>query len=233
MKRVLFISPDLIEQSAVQEAARTHEGGPVFDIQTTASFGQEASWWAANPVDLLVLKLPDDEPLQAYFFVKLKADVPKSLPLVLLTKAVSQSLLQLSPHFAKVRIVKTPVSGFYLFRTMLDITTDWEPGKRQIHPRYVTEQPIRVSQIGNLEKTASIMRNLSVGGAYIEIPPKSAVYRSNDMIKIEISLPQGNFYEFDAKVVWAKVKEDGTHGYGCTFVDAAEIYENLLKGFKA
>ena len=36
-------------------------------------------------------------------------------------------------------------------------------------------------------------------------------------------------YVFDVRVVWVKPQPNGATGYGCTFVDKDEVYNNLLK----
>ena len=89
-----------------------------------------------------------------------------------------------------------------------------------------------VSELGTSQKVPALMKNLSVSGAYFETQEAKRDFPVESMVKIEIHLKESNVYEFDAKIVWSRVHDDGlTKGYGCAFVDASEIYENLMKGF--
>ncbi|MFN7728780.1 MAG: PilZ domain-containing protein [Bdellovibrio sp.] len=233
MKKVLFITPSSQEQEMVEEVARNHEQGLDFEFQSTASFGQTAGWWSQLRIDLLIISLPEDALLQAAFFSKLRKDVPHSLPLILISPDISQTVLQLTSIFSKVRILKPPLDGFMLYRSILDITTTWEAGKQQIHPRYLTEQPILISLKNGGAPVAGYMKNMSVGGAFFESEDKTLQLKPTDEIKIEIRLMAAEpvKFEFNARIVWVKDIDQKKSGYGCTFLDVDEVYERLMKGF--
>jgi hypothetical protein len=231
LKRVLIISTSLLEQELVEEVAKNQKGGPQFDFKTTASFGQDADWWNNSKVDLLILNLPEDEMLQLYYVTKMKRDLPRTIPLILITPNISQSLLQMTPLFSKVRILKSPLNAFYLYRAVIDITTEWKPGHQQIHPRYMTEQEIRVSLPDSKNSAKARLLNLSVGGAYFETSDTTLALKPTDVVKIEIDVPKKSKYEFEARIIWSKpVGKKGIVGFGCSFVDMDEVYQHLLKG---
>lgn len=206
--------------------------GTDLQFDTTASFGQEAVWWTQNSPDCLIICLPPDDLMQGYFLTKLRAEVPKALPLLLLSPNISSSLMQLSQIFSKVRLLKTPVEGLSVLRTIVDLTTPRSQGSQQIHPRYQTDQPIVVSSDfadGNL---VGKMRNLSLSGAYFECGPQDLQFKSGDIVKVSVNMGKPpKEYLFDARIVWVKDLEGGLgQGYGITFVNKEEVYNHLLKG---
>ena len=233
MKKVLIISPSLEDQKLIEEVAKDQQWGEGFDYQTTASFGQDSAWWLQAKIDLLMIRLPEDELMQTFFFHKLKNDIPRSIPLAILTPKISQALLQLTPLFQKVRIVKAPVTGFFLYRVMVDLCTEWEEGKTQAAPRYLTEQEIIVGTRDTEKKTKAVMRNLSVSGVYFETPSTGLIFKNEDIVNIQVVLDEGRSYDFDAKVVWVKdLGKKMGYGYGCNFLEMTDAYRTLIKKFE-
>ncbi len=232
MKKILIISISKDEQKHLEDALkRSLDKNYVFE--TTASFGQEASWWTENSPDCLVLSLPPDDLMQGYFLTKLRNDVPRSLPILILCNSVSASLMQLSQIFSKVRLLKTPADGPSMLKSISDLITDWE-GKQQVHPRYLTDQEVLVFQEGEGQKSSAKMKNLSISGAYFEVDNSLDVFSAGSFIKINIAVGSpAKEYTFDAKVVWVKPIEGKkqSHGYGVAFTNKEDVYNNLLKGF--
>lgn len=228
---IISISKD--EQKLLQEAL-VRAPDKSYTFETTASFGQEAAWWTQNSPDCLVLSLPADDLMQGYFITKLRADVPRSLPILVLCEAVSASLMQLSQMFSKIRLLKTPADGTAMLKSIVDLVTAWD-GKQQIHPRYLTDQLITVLTDDDKRYSAR-MRNLSISGAYFETENVDTNCKAGELIKIAISVGQpGREYEFDAKIVWVKPLEGQgpvkAQGYGVAFMNKEDVYNNLLKGF--
>lgn len=238
MKKVLIISTSRTEQQLIEEAIRTTPssippgyGELVFD--TTASFGQDASWWAQSGPECLFIAFPPDDLMQGYFLTKLKAEVPRSLPLVILCPVISASMMSLSQIFNKVRMLKSPADGYSMVKILVEITTNWGAGQQQIHPRYMTDQQVLVkSDMSDLNLTGK-MKNMSLSGAYFETSEKNLQIKSGDILKM--SIQSGNpprEYVFDARVVWHRPLDgDSGNGYGVTFVNKEEVYNQLLKGF--
>lgn len=238
MKKVLIISISREEQQGMEDALASASGvlPPGFgeiQFETTASFGQEPSWWAQNAPDCLIICLPSDDLMQGYFLTKLRADVPRNLPVIILSSYISASLMGLSQIFGRVRMLKSPVEGRAILKIIGEISSQWPTGLQQAHPRYLTEQPVVVSSGMESWQLLGTMKNLSLSGAYIEAPEISLPFKSGEVLKVSIqagSPPKA--YVFDAKVVWMKPLENVTgNGFGVTFVDKEYVYNQLLKGF--
>lgn len=229
MKKILIISTSLEEQDLIEEVAQQHSPGG-FEIETTASFGQDLSFWLASPPEILVVNLPDDDLLQGYYFTKLRRDVQTSQAVIFLCSQISAPLMQLSTHFSKVRIVKTPAGSFTLYRHVVDLAQEYGDGKQQIHPRYMTDQVIEVSSDFRDGKTEATMKNLSKGGIYFEAKESDFKLAAGDLAKVSILLGNpSKQYVFDIKIVWARPQPNGEIGYGVAFIEKEEVYNNLLK----
>lgn len=216
----------------LQEVHSHHNTGQ-FTFETTASFGQPAHYWFQSAPQVLVLNLPEDPSLQAYYFEKLRSDMPVSMRIIFLCSAMTQGLMEASTLFERVRLIKTPVTGFFLYRAVIDITTDYPPNQQQVHPRYLTDQNVLVrSNDGSGASLEAQMKNLSIGGAYFEIFESSPTFEIEESIKMTVELSGIRSYQFDARVIWRKseVAVDGKNkvGYGCAFANKEEVYDSLL-----
>lgn len=213
------------------EQINEHHSPGAYQIETSASFAQEAGWWAVNNIDLLILNLPEDEELQSHFIRRLKNDVPKALPIIFLCNNISSQLMQVAASFAKTRTIKAPVDNYFLYRAVVEILTDYGT-KQQIHPRYLVDQPAIVTRQGKDGQLMAQIKNLSMSGAYFEAKDASMKISVDDVIKIMVNVDAGGEYAFDAKVVWVKPNVDaGATGYGVAFLDETEMLNALLKGF--
>lgn len=236
MQKILIVSTSFSEQEQLEAIAQHHNPGG-WTIQTTASFAQESSWWATNGPDLLIVELPADDLLQGYYFTKIRKDLPKSQKIIFLSPAISASLIQLSTEYSRVRLIKTPIDGYSFYKAVEDILKDWEPGKRQVHPRYLTDVNVEIRSDFKDGVNQGIMKNLSKSGAYFEVIKPEFPLEAGEFIHLAIPQSNGKQYLFDAKVVWAKKLESGgsqsasAFGYGVAFIDKEDVYMNLLKGF--
>jgi hypothetical protein len=229
LKRILIISTSYDEQSKIEEVAQYHNPGGLV-LETTASFAQDITFWTTQSPDVLVLHLPDDDLVQGFFFTKLRKDVPPSQPIIFLCSQISAPVMQLSQQYSKVRMLKTPVDGFALYRAINDLMKKFKEGQRQVHPRYLTDQPIEVSSDQKTGKLQGFMKNLSLSGAYFESEGVDLVLESGDLVKLSILIGEpAKQYVFDVRIVWARPQASGATGYGVTFVDKEEVYNNLLK----
>lgn len=229
MKKVLIISPQFDEQTELQKISDMHRPG-AFKFETTASFGQDAVFWGSQAPDVLIIQLPEDDMLQGYYFTKLRKDVSKNQAIIFLCAVVSSPLMQLSMYFSKVRMLKSPVDGMAVYRSVVDLTQEYEDGKKQIHPRYQTEQNVEVRSDMHEGRVHGVMKNLSVTGAYFEIKEEMFPIKAGDFIRLSVFV--GNptkLYVFDVRVVWSAQKTPALKGFGCTFVDKDAVYNNLLR----
>jgi len=230
LKKVLIISPSSDEQKMIEEVAQHHNPGGL-SVETTASFGQDSDWWLVNMPDALIVCLPDDDLLQGYYFTKLRRDMPRTQPIIFLCKTISAALMQISMNFGKVRMIKTPVEEFSLYRALIDLFREFEPGQQQSHPRYLTDQSVEILSDFRDGKIVARMKNLSMSGAYFESAQRDFELVAGDFVKMSVGIGQPpKQYVFDAKVVWVKPQQTpGVVGYGITFIDKEEVYNNLLK----
>ncbi len=229
MKRVLIISTSMEEQRKFEEVVSLHNPSG-FSIETTASFGQDSTFWTSQSPDILILNVPEDETLQEYFYIKLRRDVPGKQALIILCNSISTALTQLSVHFRKMRMLKTPVDGFSIFRAVNELLTEYREGQRQIHPRYLTEQAIQIQSDLHKGQVNGVMKNLSLSGAYFESSETTFEIKVGDFVKLSAMIGEpAKQYLFDVKVVWSKVQASGATGYGVTFVNKEDVYNNLLK----
>lgn len=229
MKKVLIISSRMQEQDLLQNVALAHRPG-AFSFETTASFGQDVTYWTAQAPDVLILCLPDDDLMQGYFFTKLRKDVLKNQPIIFVSEKISAPMMQLSLHFSKVRMLKAPVEGNVLYRNVMDLTQEYEEGRKQVHPRYLTDQAVEVRSDMYEGAMKAVMKNLSVSGAYFETLEEGFKIAAGDFVRLSVQIGTPlKLYVFDVKVVWAAEKHRQIRGYGCAFVDRDEVYNNLLK----
>jgi hypothetical protein len=219
------------EQEGIEELARLERPG-YLKIETTASFGQPGPYWATQSPDVLILKLPDDDLLQAYFFEKLRKDISPKQSLIVLCTTISAALMQLSTAYSKIRMIKTPVSGERLLQTIFEITQDYQEGKSQMHPRYLTDQSVELHSDFFEGKISAQMKNMSRSGAYFEIQHLDFELKPGDFLKLSIvSASASKEYVFDIRIVWKKLLDPGAQGFGVTFVDEEQVYNHLLRYF--
>lgn len=231
MKRILLIANSFDEQEKLEDIVYHHSPGD-FAFETTASFGQDAAYWLSQPPDVVVIDLPNDDALQVFYLNKLRAVVPKTQRIIILCPNVSAALMKLSQEFQRIRLMKAPVDSFMLYRAILDFTKTYEPGKQQVHPRYLTDQKVEVTSDLKQGRTDGRMKNLSLSGAYFEATGLGFEMSPKDFIKLSIFAPtSAKFFVFDAKVVWSKALPEGGFGFGVMFTNSEDVYNNLLKGF--
>jgi hypothetical protein len=222
---VLIISTDLQDQTELLSIAQNHQEGGGFEFETTVSFGQEPSWWQDAKIGLLILDLPEENDLNEAFLRKLKNEVPRELPLIVVSSVVSDTLLELSQIFKKMRILKKPFQAALVYRAVLDTTAEWAPGRRQTQPRHSNYQTVLVSHKGAGQRGEALLRNLSVGGAYFEMEKNDLFLKPTDEITIEIELSGVSKYVFQARIIWSRPLSEGGVGYGCTFLDMDEAFQ--------
>lgn len=213
------------------EEINEHHSPGAYQVETTASFAQEADWWTVNAIDLLIINLPEDPELQGHFLRRLKSDVPKALPVIFLCGSITSQMMQVSSSFSRTRTIKSPVDSYFLYRAVVEILTDYGT-KQQIHPRYLVDQPVVITKQGKAGQILAQIKNLSMSGAYFEARDTTIKILIDDVIKMTVQVDSGGEYIFDAKVVWVKPQpESGATGYGVAFLDESEMLNALLKGF--
>lgn len=228
MGKVLIVSTSFDEQKKLEEVYVHHNTGQ-FTFETTASFGQDASWWALQSPVALILVLPDDEQLLNFYLEKLGKDVPRTTKILFLASNITPGLMKVTGLFSKIRIIKTPVQSFFLYRSLVDLTTEFPTGKAQIHPRYLTDQSVQVTSDIRAKSAVGQMKNLSIGGMYFELNEQIPTFQKGDLVRVGVGLAGLRSYEFDCKVVWTRTSpnQEAT-GYGCTFLNREQVFDTLL-----
>jgi len=221
-KSILIISIDLKEQEMLEDYSKQMSASGKFQmptVQTTGSFGQDAAWWSKNSPDLLIVNLPEEAFLQNQFLLKLKNDVPKTIPLLLTCDVISSGIMQMTSIFSKVRIVKTPLEHESFFRGLSDLFASFQPGRQQAAPRFPTNQVATVTKDDVATKMTVVLKNMSNSGAYFETKTNELNLAIGQLVSIQIQIAGVREYTFGAKVVWYKALENGEFGFGVTFTD--------------
>jgi hypothetical protein len=142
--------------------------------------------------------------------------------------------MQVSTFFQKTRTMKSPVTAFHLYRSVVEITTDYGDGKQQAHPRYLVDQTIYLIKAGQTTRMMAKMKNLSLSGAYLESTESPFPLTTAERIKLTIPVEGSKEYSFDCHVVWVKKIEGSRTGYGISFITdgigGSETLENFFKG---
>ena len=230
MKKILIIGISLDEQKII-EANKPSQMGPI-SVETTASFGQPAIFWKTTPPSLLVVHLPQDQKLEAFFYKKIKTDLPPELPILFLTETISTALMQVANMMRKVRIMKTPIEEATLAKYLKELLLDFS--SHQAAVRYPTDQPVVIRSVFKGGSLKGVIKNLSKSGAYIETALESVKLDVEDVVVIEVKVDDAKtsepkIYNFDAKVVWRKSASATSIGYGVTFLDKEDMLSSILK----
>lgn len=229
MKKVIIVATSFDEHELLSGVAQHHAPG-TYQFEVTASFGQTSEWWKEKNPDLVILSLPEEEPYLSFFTNKLKNETDRQLKMLWITKDISTELMQLSTQFEKVRIMKRPLEDFSFYRAMVDLTADYEEGKLQTHPRYVTDQDVKVQKKPSKEIFIMRMKNLSRGGSFLEAQNQNPGFVLGDILEIEIFLEAlGREYKFEGEVVWRQEATNSKKlGLGIRFVQSS-INKDVLE----
>ena len=226
---MLVISTSLDLQIEIEDLVSHHRFEKLF-IQTSASFGQDRVFWETAGLQVVVLDLPDDVPMLVAFLKKMKTELPRQLPVVAVTPVVSDDFVGIGHHFDRIRVLKKPVTPLYLYRTIIDLTTDYGLGKKQVHPRYMTDQSVILACDYKNGAIRGVMKNVSLGGAYVESKDKSLELVPGDLLKMHVEVPEQKNYSLDVKVIWKKpVAENQSVGYGLTFITLDQAFDRLFR----
>lgn len=228
--RVVLVDTSFEHQERLEDVHETHASGQ-FTFETTASFAHDPAFWSG--VDVLVLHVPDEPMIQSAFLEKLKTQIGPRTRVIILAPAINPALIAVSSQYPKVRLLKLPVTGYELYRALVDITTEYPLGQQQVHPRFLTDLPVEVLCDMKFMKLSARVKNLSISGAYFEISDIGSTFAKGDLVRLAIQMPTGasasKSYAFDARIVWIKaLSEGGGTGYGCAFLNKEQVYDELL-----
>lgn len=208
MNLILIISSSMDEQTSLEEAVKANPPKEKYTFTSTASFGQEASWWIDNRPDVLIISLPAEPEFQDLFLNKMRTDLPKDISLMVLTPEVTPDLLKLSKHFSNLRVIKGPLKGEALFKSVHDFIEYSAPDRRQVHQRHVVDIPCRIKVPGLDDMYEGRAKNISIGGVYVETKVLLRLQAEDKVLLTFILGDVQKEYQMDARVVWIK----GIHG---------------------
>lgn len=95
---------------------------------------------------------------------------------------------------------------------------------QRIYRRYETDEKAEVEFLGVNHRFESKMRNLSKGGAYLEVA-ENAVIKIGDILKVRLELDELNrIYTMPAKVVWTgQSSTQSGQGVGVEFIGRGDV----------
>lgn len=100
---------------------------------------------------------------------------------------------------------------------------------QQIHRRYRTRQPAQLETFITGETYPTEMFNLSMGGAYFELPKKVGM-GVGDLLRMTIPALDDKQHHIHGRVVWTTFKGMalGGYGLGVKFIKSNEMYRQLI-----
>jgi len=231
-KKVMIVGVSFAEQQLIEEhMSSSGEFGKqkeALEVTTSASFGQSATWWRENKPDVLILRTPSDPLLEAYFFTKIKADLPKELPILFICDSVSSSLMQLSAQLARVRILKMPLDATTIWKSIQELLIDFA-GRQNIAHRFSTDQDVEITSPLRSGTLRGRLKNLSVTGGLIEIIDNTMGLEKDDLIEVVIEIKGVREYTFHFRVVWIRTETKTKINLGVSFANQGEVLDSLVK----
>lgn len=149
-------------------------------------------------------------------------------PILLVSKAISHQAKEASRKMRRVVLLEKPFQN----KEFLGITNKLVSGRDvslQEHRRFFTNQTAILEQVGSHLQYATQIKNLSRGGALLEIAHTDQV-DIRGVVRMNIVLDEiQKAYEVNARVIWnSKRDSTGTREVGVEFIQAKDIYRNLL-----
>jgi Tfp pilus assembly protein PilZ len=107
------------------------------------------------------------------------------------------------------------------------VTTKAVP--QQQHRRYRTRQAAKIETFITGESYATEMFNLSMGGAYFELPKKPGM-GVGDLLRLTIPSAQNGDHHIHGRIVWTTFKGValGGYGIGVKFIKSNDMYRQLI-----
>jgi hypothetical protein len=165
-------------------------------------------------------------------FTKKKLDIVKNLravgcdyPVMFLADVIKD--MHAIPQNLRTMVVDKPVHAGDLEGLIERAVTRNNFGVRY-HKRFSTDEIADYEIFRNGRKSTAILKNLSLGGAFLET---SETYQAGEILKMYIRLNSiSKSHELSARVVWNSHHPDhrGTRGLGLRFVRPGEVYDTAL-----
>ncbi len=166
-------------------------------------------------------------------FTKKKLDMVRHLraigcqyPVLFLADIIKDAP-QFIPEHLKTMVLDKPLHAHDLDGVLGRVLARNTFGIR-INKRFVTAEPARFEVYRNGYASPAVLRNLSIGGAFLET---TDTFQAGEVIKIWIQLDTlSKAHEMSAKVVWNSRHPDhrGSKGLGVRFVRPGEVYQSSM-----
>lgn len=150
-------------------------------------------------------------------------------PIIIFAALVQKEALEHVKKLGNVVIIEKPFES----KDVWGICEKFVQGRKvnqRIFRRFFTDQSAAVEKTGSGETMNVNIYNLSVGGAYVELPSGGNI-AAGDIINMTIHLDKvSREYKVDALVVWASPSGfwKGNPAAGLRFMKTNDVYRNLL-----
>ncbi|MEI7973857.1 MAG: PilZ domain-containing protein [Bdellovibrio sp.] len=98
--------------------------------------------------------------------------------------------------------------------------------KDRAYPRFSSHQKVSLWGEGLTTRFPGLMKNVSLGGAYVETEASGVSFVAGDRLQLypeESTVKETDF--LDCQVIWKKDLEGGSTAYGLSFVDLDQAFE--------
>jgi Tfp pilus assembly protein PilZ len=182
----------------------------------------------ANPANMLGFTLPLFDQEKMVLLYKFR-DLGFDVPMLIYARTVAKNGYRAVEGLPKAVILESPCERKRLVG-LAQKMMDGEAVRQQQHRRFVTDQTVRVEPFRpDSNSVFGRIRNLSVGGAYVQCDDPS--FNVGDLIRFHVHLSAlAKKHVVSAQVMWRSISLDSMEiGYGVAFMKSGDVYQNLLK----
>ncbi len=170
-------------------------------------------------------------------FTKKKLEMVKNLravgcdfPVIFLADIIKDTMSFVPAHL-KTIVVDKPIHAPDL-QGIIDRVIKRDSYAVRYHKRFNTDENADLEVFRNGQRTRAVLRNLSLGGAFLET---HEIYQAGEIIKLNINLPSiQKGHELSGKIVWNSHHPDhrGVRGLGIRFIRPGEVYESAVQNLQ-
>lgn len=180
-----------------------------------------------DSVDLVFLNFQDWSRTELSYLLSLR-EAGYMGPVIVLAKAKNGEPMKTLSTMEGVTLVEKPFET----RDLIGITKKTLSRAvvtQRIYRRYETDEDAEVEFFGANDRFKSKVRNLSKGGAYLELFDDAAI-KVGDILKLRLELHQvKRTYTLPAKVVWTgRSRTQSSQAVGVEFIGRADVKKTVL-----
>jgi response regulator RpfG family c-di-GMP phosphodiesterase len=215
------------QSEAMQEMYDLLYGNKLYNVIRVQSNEQMIQKLASQTINLTIM---DQDVLNVEKMTQIKnmRMAGYGTPLLLVSRAISAQAKELSRSMNRIALLEKP----YEYKDFIGITNKLVAGREvttQAHKRFFTNQTAVLEPVGGGSQYTTYMKNLSKGGALLEVPNATSE-DIRGIVRMNVILDQvQRAYEVNARVVWnSKRNSNGGQTIGVEFIQAKDVYRNLL-----